>query len=99
MKCVRKIGYWELALRYSPGKLQLTGITPEELFEESQHAGFQTLGISGNDLISSYRLPAIKSHKDPFDRVLVWQRIRNNLMLITADKKVAAYRQVGLKVV
>ena len=99
VKYVSKISYWELSLKYSLGKLELTGITPEEFFREVKKAGFQTLDISEGDLVSSYQLPAIENHKDPFDRLLVWQCIKNNLTLITADKKISAYKQFGLKMV
>jgi PIN domain nuclease of toxin-antitoxin system len=98
VKYVSKISYWELSLKYSLGKLELKGITPEELFRETHKAGFQTFDISEDDLTSSYRLPTTENHKDPFDRLLIWQCIRNNLTLITADKKIAAYTQFGLMV-
>jgi PIN domain nuclease of toxin-antitoxin system len=97
VKYVSKISYWELSLKYSLGKLELTGITPEEFFLETRRAGFQTFDISEDDLVSSYQLPAIENHKDPFDRLLIWQCIKNNLTLITADKMISAYKQFGLK--
>jgi PIN domain nuclease of toxin-antitoxin system len=98
VKYVSKISYWELSLKYSLGKLELAGTSPEELLKEAQKAGFQTLDISEDELVSSYRFPMIENHKDPFDRLLIWQCIKNNLTLITADKKIAAYKQFGLKI-
>lgn len=98
VKYISKISYWEIALKYSLGKLELTGIAPETLFEESRKAGFQTFDILEDDLVSSYKLPTVENHKDPFDRLLVWQCIRNNFTLITADKKITAYKQFGLKI-
>jgi PIN domain nuclease of toxin-antitoxin system len=98
VKYVSKISYWEFSLKYSLGKLELTGITPEEFFGEAKKAGFQTFDVSEDDLFSLYRLPPVENHKDPFYRLLAWQCIRNNLTLITADKRVGAYKQFGLKI-
>ena len=99
IKYVSKISYWEIALKYSLGKLELRGTTPEELLEETKNAGFQIFDITEDDIVSSYRLPSIASHKDPFDRLLVWQCIRNDLVLITVDGNIRGYEEFGLKLI
>jgi len=39
-----------------------------------------------------------KEHKDPFDRLIVWQAIREDLVLISKDDKMDPYRRdFGLK--
>ena len=96
-KYVSKVSYWEIALKYQLGKLQLKGISPEALMEAALQAGFETFDISEDDLISSYQLPASTIHRDPFDRLLVWQCIRNNLTFISVDKRLKEYTQHGLK--
>ncbi|SLM27721.1 PilT protein domain protein [Desulfamplus magnetovallimortis] len=97
VKYVSKISYWEISLKYSLGKLELYGVTPEDLLEITKDAGFKVYDIHEQDVISSYQLPSVPSHKDPFDRMLIWQCIKNNLVLITNDKKIQAYREYGLK--
>jgi PIN domain nuclease of toxin-antitoxin system len=62
-------------------------------------AGYELLDISENDLITSYQLPGNRYHRDPFDRFLVWQCIRNNLIFVTADGRVKEYVKAGLKLV
>jgi PIN domain nuclease of toxin-antitoxin system len=49
------------------------------------------------DAASFYHLPRI-SHKDPFDRMLIWQAIREKLVLISKDGKISAYEEYGLKI-
>ena len=98
-KFVSKISYWEIALKYSLGKLSLEGITPEKLLQASGDAGYETLDIEEDDLVTSYQLVASRTHKDPFDRLLIWQCIRNSLTMITADKRIQDYTRHGLKVV
>ena len=43
-----------------------------------------------------HRLPAA-GHRDPFDRLLVWQAIRLQLTLISKDAALDAYGKVGLQ--
>ena len=96
-KYVSKVSYWEIALKCQLGKLQLKGITPEALMEAASQAGYEVFDISEDDLISSYRLPSSAVHRDPFDRLLVWQCIRNNLTFISVDSRLREYTLHGLK--
>jgi PIN domain nuclease of toxin-antitoxin system len=98
VKYVSKISYWEIALKYALGKLELTGISPENLLESSVAAGYEILDISEEELVTSYKLPRSATHKDPFDRLLVWQCIRNDLVFITADSKIKEYAKNGLRI-
>ena len=50
-----------------------------------------------NDEASFYHLPRI-THKDPFDRMLIWQAIREKMVLISKDGKIEAYKDYGLKI-
>ena len=46
-------------------------------------------------------LPAVKNHRDPFDRMIISQAISENLTLVGGDRRFPAYRQAqgssGLK--
>lgn len=97
IKFVSKITLWEIALKYSTGKLELSGITPEQFLEAALEAGYEFLDINEEVLITSYKLPAHKYHKDPFDRLLIWQCIRSNLVFLTADERIPDYVKHGLK--
>ena len=98
VKHISKITLWEIALKYSLGKLELRGITPEKLFNASLDAGYELFDVAEEDLISFHKLPAHKDHKDPFDRLLIWQCIRNNLVFLTADRRAREYVRHGLKI-
>lgn len=96
-KFVSKISYWEITLKYSLGKLSLKGITPEWLLKVAVEAGYQIYDISEDDLVTSYQLVSSKTHRDPFDRLLVWQCIQNSLILVTEDSRMQEYAGHGLK--
>ena len=98
-KFVSKISYWEIALKFGLGKLQLKGISPERLLKVAAEAGYEVFDITEDDLATSYQLPTSKVHKDPFDRLLVWQCIRNDFVFVSDDKRLKEYVKHGLKLV
>lgn len=93
---VSVISYWEISLKYSIGKLELKGVTPDELPDKAKEIAIQTLPIFEEESSTFYRLPKTK-HKDPFDRLIIWQAINSKIELISKDKDVKKYQKFGLK--
>ena len=93
---VSVVTFWEISLKYNLGKLKLTNVLPDALPELSIESGFEILSLSEKDAASFFKLPRI-SHSDPFDRLLIWQAIRNNVTIITRDEAFKAYEKFGLK--
>ena len=93
---VSVITFWEISLKHAIGKLELTGISPDELPQKAKETGIQTLKLTAKEAASFHRLPKLK-HKDPFDRIIIWQAINANLNLISKDKEIEKYRRHGLK--
>ncbi len=94
---VSTITFWEIALKFSLKKLELKGITPGDLPEFANKMNYELISLSAGDAASFYHLPRI-SHKDPFDRMLIWQAIRGKMVLISKDSKISAYEDYGLKI-
>jgi PIN domain nuclease of toxin-antitoxin system len=86
---------WEISIKYSLGKLFLNGITPERLYGEIGDSFLLCKKLDNNELVSSYNLP--REHKDPFDRIIIWQAIRGDMVLLSVDTKMDAYERYGLK--
>lgn len=95
---ISSITFWEISLKFSTGKLDLENCTPEQLVSIAEQLNFKTLLLLPNESTSFYHLPKLE-HKDPFDRMLIWQSIANNLTLISKDSKFESYNQYGLKTV
>jgi PIN domain nuclease of toxin-antitoxin system len=38
-------------------------------------------------------------HRDPFDRFLIWEAMRNDFILISVDKNMELYEKDGLKII
>lgn len=87
---------WELSLKYSLGKLDLRGITPDHLPAAAEQAGFEYCPLDPRTASTFFRLPKL-GHKDPFDRLLVWQAICGGYTFLTKDTDLAIYQQHGLK--
>ena len=97
VKYVSGISLWEISLKFSIGKLELYETNPEEIYEAIVKAGFRVLNLKNIDAVTFFKLPIQTGHKDPFDRLLIWQAIENNLIFITKDKKIEQYRENGLR--
>ena len=77
------------------GKLIIKSLAPEQFYSELEDSFFECLLINNRDLINFYRLPI--EHKDPFDRMLIWQCIQNKITFISSDSKLQSYEKYGLK--
>ncbi len=88
---VSSVSFWEMAIKKSLGKLPLINNILELLVAE----GFKTLSLMPEESLSVADLPLI--HNDPFDRMLVIQAKLNDLVIITADKKIMDYPVTTLK--
>jgi PIN domain nuclease of toxin-antitoxin system len=94
---VSVVSFWEISLKYAMGKLQLSGIEPDDFPAMVRQSGLDILPLAAADAATFHRLPRME-HKDPFDRLIIWQAITHNLTLVSHDKAFAAYRKLGLKV-
>ena len=93
---VSPVSFWEISIKYSLGRLLLKLYKPDDFPLLVDEMGISVLDVLPEDLASIYKLPSI-GHKDPFDRLLIWQAIRHGLTLISCDSAFGQYRVHGLK--
>ena len=91
------ISLLEISIKYGLKKLHFNGGTPDDFFEDLRKSYYRCKSVSNIDVVTSYKLPHY--HKDPFDRFLIWEAIRNGFVLISHDEKMALYKTEGLRVV
>jgi len=91
------ISFWEISLKYNLGKIALKNILPDDLPFYTEKSGFEIIIPTTIDMATFYQLPREK-HKDPFDRMIIWQCIQNNFNLISKDRNFKSYKNLGLKV-
>jgi PIN domain nuclease of toxin-antitoxin system len=96
---VSVVSFWELSLKVSLGKLSLSGISPDQITGYALSMGLAFLPLAADTACTFHQLPKIGKHRDPFDRMLVWQAIREDLVLISRDRAMSAYESCGLSLV
>lgn len=95
---VSLISFWEITLKFNLGKILLKKVAPEDLPKYAIKMGFEILNPTPEEVSSFYKLPKDK-HKDPFDRLIIWQCICSNFTLISKDAELFKYNNYGLNVI
>jgi len=93
---VSAISLWEIALKCSIGKLELN-FEVEDIPVYCTKFGFRLIPLDPLDALHSLKLPLKENHKDPFDRMLIYQCIRHNYTLLSRDNKMKLYENEGLQ--
>ena len=88
---------WEISIKYTLGKMNLEGVTPEEFYHEIQKSDLKCRRFMNDELIGFYKLPI--EHRDPFDRIMIWQAITSDYYFLTRDSQAEKYIQYGLKII
>lgn len=91
------ISLWEIAIKHQLRKLDLGGVDIRLLPNVAAQSDVKIITPEPYDFITYSELPLKKEHRDPFDRLLVHTAIRNNLILISKDKKFEQYKKDGLQ--
>ena len=94
---VSVVAFWEISLKYSIGKLELFDVSPEDIPHYAEQMDLSILTLVQYEAASFYKLPRLK-HKDPFDRLMIWQAINRKLVLISKDRSFEDYQKSGLKI-
>lgn len=80
--------FWEIAIKHSLGKLELTGGLDASL-DAMERANLISLQLDRSHLSALARLP--HHHRDPFDRFLVAQAVSEGMHFMTGDPQLRAY--------
>jgi PIN domain nuclease of toxin-antitoxin system len=76
---------WEIAIKRSVGKLE----APDLLLDEVPSVGLQWLPVTAEHAWAVRQLPL--HHRDPFDRLLVAQATLEDAVIVSGDRRLAAY--------
>jgi PIN domain nuclease of toxin-antitoxin system len=95
---ISSISLFEISLKYSINKLKLNNLTPDKIPDLLLKNGYVIEDIDYISYSSYYKLPS-EQHKDPFDRLLIWEAIRKNYHLLSKDNAFKEYEKFGLKLI
>ena len=94
---VSVVTFWEVSLKYALGKLDLIKVQPEDLPDVAEDTGMDIIQLTPQEAASFHNLPKL-AHKDPFDRLIIWQAIQRKMTLISKDRDFKNYRKFGLEI-
>ena len=80
---------WEIATKFSLGRLPLSGPPERVVVDAREKHGILPLGIDEESALRSGRLPWL--HRDPFDRLLISQALTHDLTILTPDPLIGQY--------
>lgn len=82
------VSLWEIAIKVSLGKLNIS-LTTDELFERIVEEDFLMVNITSEHIRIVQTLP--HHHRDPFDRMIIAQADIENYTIISVDDAFDAY--------
>ena len=77
---------WEISIKKKLGKL----VAPDDLVNQLAANGFNALPILVADGLLAGALPSY--HRDPFDRMIIAQAMRESLTVVTRDSIFRSYK-------
>ncbi len=80
---------WEIAIKYTNGKLRLHEPPETYLPDTRRRHGILELPISEAACLRVHRLPGF--HRDPFDRILICHALIGEMTIVTPDPKIRRY--------
>jgi PIN domain nuclease of toxin-antitoxin system len=96
---VSTISFWEISLKVRMKKYSFEGLDITKMPEHANRLGFEIITLAPGEATTFFDLPTKKDHKDPFDRMLIWQAIQRNMVMMSRDACFELYKEDGLKLV
>jgi PIN domain nuclease of toxin-antitoxin system len=97
--CVSTVSFWEISLKTRIKKFFIEKINIKDFPKYARDMDFTIIDMQENETITFHELPLKKNHKDPFDRMLIWQAITKNMTILSKDTLFEQYKKDGLKLI
>ena len=91
---VSAVSLWEISIKVRIKKLRLG--SSDDLLLAADSTGIQTIPLTPEEATTYGQLDEA-THNDPFDRMLVWQAIQREFILISADRAFERFKSEGLR--
>jgi len=93
---VSSVSLWEIAIKTRNNKLDLGSISNDDLIPLAKQMGIGTIALDPEEAVTGGKLIE-STHFDPFDRMLIWQAIQRNMVLVSGDAEFKRFTSDGLK--
>ncbi len=95
---VSSVSLWEISIKSRLGKLSLVDLTTEDLIPSVIGMGFALIELIPDEAVTQGNLKE-NSNFDPFDRMLIWQAIQRDMILVSGDADFQKFESEGLRLV
>lgn len=95
---VSAASFWEISIKSALGKLQLVNLAPEDLPDLCKRMDFESIPLEAA-VCASYHKLTKAYHRDPFDRMLIWQAKHLNVPIVSKDASIQLYTSEGISVI
>jgi len=96
---VSTVSFWEISLKVKIKKFSFNNVNIKDFPKYAREMDFSIIDLQENESTTFHDLPLKANHKDPFDRMLIWQAINRNIAIISKDELFDQYKDDGLKVI
>jgi PIN domain nuclease of toxin-antitoxin system len=86
---VSVVSFWELAIKKSLGKIEMTGTLKEFIDSAFERLGLSLLPLTLDHILKVDLLPF--HHRDPFDRILAAQALCEGMEVVAGDSEFDKY--------
>jgi len=93
---VSSVTLWEIAIKTRIGKLEIDGASIDELQNIIEKLEYSQISMTSEDALGYIDLKE-ETHKDPFDRMLIWQCMSRSMVMISKDAEFKKFVPFGLK--
>ncbi len=93
---VSSVTLWEIAIKTRIGKLIIEGTSIDEIPDIIEKLEYSQMSMTPEDALGYINLKE-DTHKDPFDRMLLWQCMNRNMIMISNDPEYPKFVPLGLK--
>ena len=93
---VSTVSFWEISLKTRINKFSFEGLNIKDFPKYAKDMNFIILDLKKDGTITFHELPVKDNHKDPFDRMLIWQAIVKRM---TINGLFEQYKEDGLKII
>ncbi len=93
---ISAVSFWEISIKLRSKRLDVGGKTATNLIDEAKKMGFLIIHLGAEEAASQQNLTE-DTHFDPFDRMLIWQAIQREMVLVSKDPKFEKFKTDGLR--
>lgn len=90
------VSLWEMAIKLRSGRLDIGGRSATEVLDEARNMNVSVIPLDPDEAATHGRLIE-HTHFDPFDRMLIWQAIQRDMILVSKDPEFSKFKADGLR--